>query len=582
MKRIENDILLQHGHVLGLLLTLAGVSVQQYYLLNVGGIPIYVLGVGVAAIAIGAILSYNVVELKPGLAKYALLSVYITFLSLIIMPFIRFNALSGNDVLYEFRAAEITSAQGWNTPFSTQDWYIRNFDYLSCLSITILPTVFSRITGIDLFFIFKYCLSAIVSLTPILVYVNVKEAFGRPDLAVLSAIVFSQLYFVFSSISIGGFRQPIALLFLLCALFTIIKIAKGYHNKAYLLLLCIFIIGIVFSHYTVAYYSLAIFFSLMCVAFLVSKNRKVRLLLHASIQKAPRRSALLTRFVFVFLLISSFAWFAFVASSPFFIHLGILTTILNPRTGPTLGVGITTFVVNSPLEPWVGNWFRFEMVLAFVGFLYLLFRKKDFGALTWFMCGGVTLVLFLSTFIPYGYELFGEFTRFYIMGYSFLCVFVALVLIGVDRKLKHVPLVLFLLLNLPMNMLLPVNQRYVLYHSEESISPTVAISQNYLTEAEFAASLWIRNFVPAGQAISTDQRGSVNMYYANRPIYAWNTESLDYLSDSRYLFLDSFTVKFGLWLQNYLYVTVKWSDMSSTISNNDVIYSDGNMLLMKR
>ena len=541
MVHLAGSVFQRHGHLFGLLSILLGISLQHYYLLNVGRISFHALEIGVAMIAIGTLLSYKAIEHRPNIAHYALLSIYATYLSLIIMPFVRFNALSGNDILYELRAAEITLAQGWDTPTSIQSWYIRNNEYLSCVSVTILPSIFSKITGLDLVDVFKFGLSAVVSLTPILIYINVREIFGNRKLAILSSIVFSQLYFVFSSHNIQGARQSIAILFLLYTLLIIVKLTRGHQKKVYFPILCIFMLSVVLSHYTIAYFSAIIFFFFIIGGYITSRARIIGNLLKVSTHSASSYSLSLTKFVFAFFIISSLVWFTFVPSSPFFIHLRMIITLLHSRNIPTLGVGITKYIFASPLDPWVGNWFRFEMILSFIGVLFLALRKKDFRMFLWFIGGGVFLALFSLTFVPYGYRLFGEFTRVYITGYFFLCTFVALTLIKLDKKSKGVLLIFFLLLNLPMNMLLPVNHRYVLYHPEEFVSPNVAIAQNYVTEAEFATSIWIRNYIPAGKPISSDQRGYVNMYYANHPIYAWNVESLNYLSDSRYLFLHHFT-----------------------------------------
>lgn len=580
MAHLARNVFQRHGHLFGLLSTLLGISLQQYYLLNVGRISFHVLEISVTLIAIGILLLYKAVEHRPNIVHYALLSIYAMYFSLIIMPFVRFDALSGNDILYELMAAESTLVHGWNTPTSIQSWYVGPSyqAFLSCISVTIFPSILSEITGLDLVAIFKFCLSAIASLTPILIYINVKEIFGNRKLAILSSIIFSQFYFAFSSHNIQGARQSIAILFLLFTLLIIAKLMRAHRKKAYFPLLCLFMLSIVFNHYTTAYLSAIIFFFFIVGGCMISRVKIISNLLKVHFGKSFYNRLYPTQFVFAFFVISSLIWFLFVPSSPFSIHLRNIVTLLDPRNVPPLDIITTEYVFGSPLGPWVDNWFRFGMILSIIGFLLLASRKKNSKTFLWFIGAGVFFTLFSTTFVPNVHLLYGGFLRVYITGYFFLCTFTALALLQMDKKLKGALLIFFLLVNLPMCMLLPVNHRYVLYHPEEFVSPNAAIIRNYVTEAEFVASIWIRNYIPVGKPISTDDRSYVNMYYANCPLYRSNVESPDYFYGSKYLFLHHFAVKYGLWLQRN---QIKVADTNSIITNSNVIYNNDNALLMR-
>jgi uncharacterized membrane protein len=497
------------------------------------------------------------------------------YFAVTIMLFVRFDTFSGVDNLREYRAAEITLTQGWNTRGSIQRaTAVESLPYLSCLGVTVFPGIFSVVSGMDLVTVFKFCLSAIVCLKPILVYLNVREVFGRRELAALSAILYSQLYFVFYSFNT---RDSIATVFLLCALLVFFKLIRK-QRKAFLPLLCMFIFGIVVSHYTIAYFSNIILLVFILTLYVASKLGKKGLnLLRINLRK-PHVGAHLAGYACVFCVILSLAWFSFVPTSPFFQHLQSMAHSFTPSI-PQPARGMQTgYIVQSPLGPLVENWFRFEVVLALVGFLFLAFAvKKSLRMLLWLSAGGLFFVGFLISFVPYAWSAFGEFTRVYRMGFPFLSVFIAFILIKLDKKSKGAVLILFLLLNLPMNMLLPIHYRYVLYHPEESVSPDLAVTQAYVTEAEFEMSKWIRNYVRTTTPISVDQRGYYSMYYTNNELYLC-VDTLDFKSE--YLVLHHFAIKYGLWVPYGMGVTQS-NQTRSLIDSNNVIFNDGGGMLLK-
>jgi uncharacterized membrane protein len=578
VKCLSGCILLQKTHLSGLFLTFVGALLQQYYLLNVGTLSIWVLVISAVVMALGIFLSFGALDKRPSARNYALLSIYLMYFSLVIMPFVRFKPLSGNDMLYEFMAAQDTAAHGWNTFSSLHSWYVdaSHIGYLTSASITILPVMINEITGLNLILVFKFVLSAIISLTPILIYLVVKEIFKIEKLAILSSIIFSEFYFSFWSVSIGGARQPIAILFILFALYTTAKLlGTNQRSRAYFFLVPFFLFGIVFSHYTMAYWSIVLFFSFVIISFASSKSSSVRNILKVNLHEITLYRLRLLQFVFAFFILSM-VWYFTIPSSPVPSELQSIVSLFQARSTSAFGIVQKEYVTGgSPLGPWVDNWLRLSMILCILGFLYLLFKKKDFEVTLFFIGGGVFLLLTLvAFFIPNLWTLYGGFLRVYITGYFFLCTFVAIALLAIDKKLKGFLLPVFLMLSLSMGLLLPVHGHYVLYHPEATVSPTAAITQYAFKESEFEASVWAGNYIPTGQDISTDNRGYIIMAFANHPTIA------PYVSyyGSSYLYLHNFAINNGLWqtIENVTSI-----DVNSIIYSNNVIYHDGNMLLTK-
>lgn len=569
-------------YLLGLFFTLLGLALQQYYLLNVGILSIWVLAIGAVVMALGIFLTFGALDKRPSARNYALLSIYLMYFSLVIMPFVRFKPLSGNDILYEFMAAQDTAAHGWNTFSSLHSWYVdaSHIAYLTSASITILPVMINEITGLNLILVFKFVLSAIISLTPILIYLVVEEIFKIEKLAILSSIIFSEFYFSFSSVSIQGARQAIAILFILFALYTTAKLlGTNGHSRTRLFLVPFFLFGIVFSHYTMAYWSIVLFFSFVVVSFASSKSGSVRNILKVNLHEITSYRSRVVQFVALFVILSM-VWYFTIPSSPLPSQLQSIVGLFQLRSTSPFSIVQTQYVTgDSPLGPWVDNWLRLSIILCVLGFLYLLFKKKDFEVTLFFIGGGVFLLFLLVAFsIPNLWALYGGFLRVYITGYFLLCTFEAIALLAIDKKLKGFLLPIFLMLSLPMGLLLPANAHYVLYHPEATISPIAAITQYGFKESEFEASVWAGKYVPIGQYISTDNRGYVIMTFANHPMIVPNPGGLASYYGSSYLFLHNFAINNGLWqtIENVTSI-----DVNSIIYGNNVIYDDGNMLLTK-
>ena len=583
-KHLLDVIFLEKGHLLGLFLALLGSGLLQYYLLNVDLLSIWLLVSSAIIAAVGVLLSFRSIEVAKGNKNYAILTICITYFSLVIIPFVRFNSLSGNDMLFEFMAAQNTLAHGWNTLSSLQSWYVgaSHLGYMSGLSITVLPVMITKITGLNMVFVFKFVLSGIIATTPLLIYLTVKETFRNSKLAVLSSIIFSEFYYSFQSISVQGARQSIAILFVLFSLFVIAKLLNKNRCRSYFLLLPLFLFGIVFSHYTITYLSIVLFLSFTIISTLLSKNKLIRNVFKVNFHEIPFTLHLL-QFVSAIFIVLSLIWFLAVPSSRLQIDLHNIMSLSQGRSLPAFDTVSTQYISGSPLGPWIDYWLYFGVILIIVGYLFLLFSKKDARISLFLISGGMFFALILASFvIPNFWAIYGGFLRSYITGYFVLCTFAAVALLAFDKKLRGLLLPAFLILSLPMGLLLPANERYVLYHPEETVSPTVAIAQNYVTDSEFAASVWVKNYVPVGEQISTDYRGAVNMYYANHPMLTVNPPTFpDYYYSSSYLYLTHFAVSYGLWLTP-LTEQVDNIDVNSIIACNNIIYDDGNMVLSNR
>lgn len=151
--------------------------------------------------------------------------------------------LVGTDIFGEFWQANLT--------YMNQIWNVSTTGLLnSVLSITLLPTIFSFICGVDNVFYLKIVTPFFFALVPVVVYsiyenyleITEKEKF----LAVFFIISLSQFYITMTGLA----RQQIAELFFVLLLWLLID---NKHDASNGILFIIFTFALISSHYSLAY-----------------------------------------------------------------------------------------------------------------------------------------------------------------------------------------------------------------------------------------------------------------------------------------------------------------------------------------
>jgi uncharacterized membrane protein len=167
--------------------------------------------------------------------------------------------LLGWDIHTEMYVFIQTANGGWN-PFGLASvGALATFN--SLLSVTVLPTVLSKVTGLDGISIFKFVFPLIYSIMPLVLY-NVYRRFLSSQAAFV-AVFFFMSYSSFYAELIALARQEIAELFLVLALMLFFseKIAR---RRSVRLMLILLTFGIVSSHYSIAFiYVLTLIISFM-------------------------------------------------------------------------------------------------------------------------------------------------------------------------------------------------------------------------------------------------------------------------------------------------------------------------------
>jgi uncharacterized membrane protein len=174
-------------------------------------------------------------------------TIYLLSLALLLMTSLRGWYVSGHDIQLELRMYEMASSQG--------QWNIGLFraPYNACLSITILPTIIERTTGIPQAYIFKVVAQLLYALCPVLVYLIARRFSSRP-VAMLGFVFFIAFptYFVDMPFEI---REEAALFLMGVALLLITDGELTLRTRR--LGFAVLASGVIVSHYSTMYVLLA-------------------------------------------------------------------------------------------------------------------------------------------------------------------------------------------------------------------------------------------------------------------------------------------------------------------------------------
>jgi uncharacterized membrane protein len=173
--------------------------------------------------------------------KYWAFTIWMMALAVILHRALITPYLFGSDNIYELSCFRAVYGSG---VFPTQS-IISSGVYSTVLSITILPTMISRITGISGVWVFKLVFPLMLSVVPVAVYELVKSQF-KENIALLSSFLVMSVY-TFFTVMLMTDKQLIATV--LFAIF-FLMLFDNVKNKVYLLALLG--LGVILAHYGTA------------------------------------------------------------------------------------------------------------------------------------------------------------------------------------------------------------------------------------------------------------------------------------------------------------------------------------------
>ncbi len=271
----------------------------------------------------------------------------------------------GSDVPGEFFVFRTTEAEAFWSSTNPKFLDLRHGRLNAMLSITVLPTVYSTLLGLEAPWVFKILYPMIFSLVPLGLYMIWQRHVGR-KYAFISVFVFVAQQTFYSEI-VGLNRQMIAELFFVLLLF--VAFTRKIKFGTRMVLFFLFSFGLITSHYGLA----EIFLFLIAVAwvFLI-------------IMKIPRSRITAGMVLFFFVLM--FSWYIYTSASSVFQSTlmfgdevyGQLGDFLNPAARGTIvlrGLGLESAptVLNT-----ISRMFAYAIqLLIVIGFVGLAFKRVN-------------------------------------------------------------------------------------------------------------------------------------------------------------------------------------------------------------
>ncbi|HSX00668.1 MAG TPA: DUF2206 domain-containing protein, partial [Candidatus Saccharimonas sp.] len=156
--------------------------------------------------------------------------------------------ITGHDIMQEYQVFSLTNQHGlWSMNF-LQD------AYNACLSITILPTMLTRLTGLTDIYVYKFLYQLLFALVPVILYFTTSR-FLPKKIALMSAFAFISFPTFITDMAMLG-RQEIALVFF--ALFLMTLFHSQLRRQARSILVLLLGLGMIWSHYSTAYVAMGV------------------------------------------------------------------------------------------------------------------------------------------------------------------------------------------------------------------------------------------------------------------------------------------------------------------------------------
>jgi len=176
-------------------------------------------------------------------------ALFFVSLAMLLMTSMRGWFATGHDIQHEYLFFEIVKNSGIWSAANSQD------AYNACLSVTVLPTVFSNFLQIADPYVYKVFFQIVFAIVPVIVYLAAR----RYLVSAIAAV--SALCFIFFPTFYGDMpflnRQEIAFLFFALMIYAIFEQRLAVSVRRFLFLL--FGAGMIVSHYSTTYAAIAVF-----------------------------------------------------------------------------------------------------------------------------------------------------------------------------------------------------------------------------------------------------------------------------------------------------------------------------------
>lgn len=526
---------------------------------------------------------------KPGSSNIYPLALFVISLSILICFNARSNHLFGNDIHLEYYEFRLTDRSGNWIPDSL---------YSSCLSITILPTILSSVSGLDGEFIFKFVYLFVLSLVPVVLYQIYRKWIG-------DAVSFSMaLFFIASTIYFLQMpsltRQIVATLLFVLAIGLLMK-SEPLKSKADKALFVVLSFGIITAHYSTGMIFIGVLFLFICYSYLsrlIGNSRKKTL--KKSISRVPLPLFLVDAGL-------GLIWYGVICKIPLEYATNSIITTLNQLSDfwvlgsrPTYALQLIGLVPRQGLPDiigfLIGNVIRGTILLGLLAFWLLKGSWKDFRIDNDYAAIGTVAIGIVGSFIilPYianAYNVDRLYLTFLIFQLPFIAVGGYLLSLPIQklglRKEKAFTLIMTILIASQLFYSIGLlhqatgYQSFTVLNTFQDAAKFGALSPDcryYVFDQDVAATLWLVKYQgDQTPGIVADHVGKLILSSYGLIPYDSDTlltnDSSNYLKlAGTYFFLRGENVLYDrIWIGTYTSIP----NVTSSLMNQNLIYNSG-------
>lgn len=440
--------------------------------------------------------------------SYLMALVFISAFFVASLKFMRFY-FYGTDLMGEYFVATIT--QGLNRwpieRISDASLHIlvltpvTSHKFFSCLSVTILPTIITRITGMSMMNVFRIMIPTIAAVVAIIGFLVVREAFSQ-KIAGLSTIVFI-FFYIYLSVYTQMIRQGVALVFFFLTLYFL---SKRERKCSLLSILTMFMLAT--AHYAVIYFIiLALFITIASRRLYDLRNVRIfRFFFSTVCSKKEVRHAVLSKQLFMCMVIVGFSWLTFIAYPTFSANLSVPINLFESIIGlrkPQYGFHRQYAVFSSlGILHTIVRWLI--QALSIAGFFIALKAYKDKKSFSiTIMSGTLLLLLLLWAILPYPSLAFGIERTYAIVLFGF-SVFVAITITKFKNKFKNWGIIFSILIIVV--MFLDSVGAPILYLPESSTHDPFS---HIWKPSDLSFTEWVEPYTDRRSIFASDVRGCI-------------------------------------------------------------------------
>lgn len=487
------------------------------------------------------------------------------------------NYIHGGDIFGEYSAFKLTLRNSyWNPTFSGKLY--------AMLSVTILPTIYSTVLGLEGTWILKIVYPLIFALVPVALYQLFKSRVSK-EVAFFSVFFFVSNIVFFNEIAELA-RQMIAELFYVLLFLTIFN--DNIKGSAKWLCFSFFSLGLVVSHYAMSYIFLASAFGLWLSSFLRKRKSKV------------------TANMVIFFGVVAFAWYIHVSSSATFnalvgmldhVRENFISDFLNPQSRGSQVLQGTGLQGLETFWHIVGRYVYYATeLLVVIGWLALLMkRKRSFFDDEYNIMTFLNMSLVVACIVVPNLATSFNMTRIYHIALFFLAPFcvlggVALLNLLSRKRVKdrYLSLIVVLIVIIPYFFF----QTGFVYEvtGEESWSLPLSAHRfsilrlsrmGVIGEGEVSGAIWLSQFRELNRNVYADITSGTIFAYGSVQNSVWLSFGVPVVNGS-YVYLRQYNVYDGVVFSSYGSVGLfNVTQIVPSLDGTNVIYSSGSCQIYK-